>query len=336
MSYLWLEKKYARLVSPFLTQAKVKHDVPFLLNCRCPYCGDSKKHKNKTRGYIYENKGHLSFKCHNCSATSSFPTFLKFINASLYNDYTYEKLKEEPRNDYTPQINKTPIKRVDKFDHFKSLKKISQLRHDHPAKKYVLDRKIPSYHHDKLYYCPAFFAWVNTILPHKFSEEACTHDEPRLVIPYFDYNGFVFAFAGRSFNKKSQTKYITIKLDDTKPKIYGLDRVDVKKRIFVVEGPLDSLFLNNAIAMSGLDGRYDSLGRNIVIIFDNQPRNKEVVQSMMSAVKDGYSIVVWPPFLQEKDINDMAIANIDYKTIIENNIVHGLEAELKVMAWEKL
>ena len=87
-----IDSKYIGLVSSRLEKFKrVKAD---LYNFRCPICGDSKKHKNKARGYFYQVKTNTNFKCHNCGASSSLNNFLKQIDTTLHKQYVLEKFKE--------------------------------------------------------------------------------------------------------------------------------------------------------------------------------------------------------------------------------------------------
>ena len=132
-------------------------------------------------------------------------------------------------------------------------------------------------------------------------------DEPRLVLPFIDKDGMLFGFTGRSF-KKNSLRYLTIMIDDTKPKIFGLDKVDFNRKYYVVEGPIDSLFLDNAIAVSGTSfGKLSETGLdkdNLNIVFDNQPRNVEVCKLIEKNIDQGYSVVIWPQTIIAKDINE--------------------------------
>jgi DNA primase len=168
-------------------------------------------------------------------------------------------------------------------------------------------------------------------------------DEPRLIIPFLDENKQLFGFQGRSFRKDDDLKYITILLDESKPKMFGLDTVDPNKTVYAFEGPIDSLFIPNSVASAG--GRIDtnllltSLSKsNIVIVYDNEPRNKETIQKMESAIDLGYKIVIWPEHIKEKDINDMILSGSSssvIKNILEMNIYNDLAAKLKLITWKK-
>ena len=73
---------------------KVQESKADLYNFRCPICGDSKKNKSKTRGYLYAVKANTNFKCHNCGASMSLNNFLKHVDPAVHKQYVMEKFKE--------------------------------------------------------------------------------------------------------------------------------------------------------------------------------------------------------------------------------------------------
>ena len=239
--------------------------------------------------------------------------------------------------DRKPKPEKGPIfKKPDKYikNEFKTLKKISQLKHDHFAKLYVNGRKIPTDKHFKMFFAPKFYEWVNSVVPNKFDIK---FDEPRLILPFVDENKTLIGFQGRAL-KKSNTKYITIMVDELKPKVFGLDEIDKNKKIYVVEGPIDSLFIDNCIAMAGADLARLQLP-NTVTIYDNEPRNKEIVSRMEKVVESGEEIVIWPIHNEHKDINDMVLAGhskSDIQSQIKDNTFSGLRASTKLSEWRKI
>lgn len=270
-----------------------------------------------------------------------FGKFLEWIDPQLYKEYKTEKyLEKQVQQPTKPDITKTEKPRYLKGSPLRSLKKISQLAHDHPAKLYVVHRRIPPEVQYKLFYCPKFKHWVNSFIPEKFSHE--DGDEPRLILPFLDKEGECFGFQGRSF-RKDGIRYITIILDDSRPKIFGLDTVDFTKQFYLVEGPIDSLFLNNAVAMAGSDfdiskicGQ-DLAMQNCVYVYDNEPRNVQIVKKMEQIVSKGYNIVIWPSsIVGVKDINDMVLQGYDPKGMVKQFTFKGLEAKLKLMEWKKV
>jgi hypothetical protein len=159
-----------------------------------------------------------------------------------------------------------------------------------------------------------------------------------MVIPFRDSNGDIFAYQGRAFGKE-KPKYITIRLDESVPKIFGLDRVDTSRDIFVVEGPIDSLFIPNCIAVAQSDLRVPQYKNKAVLVPDNEPRNREVIKQIEQAVDEGYRVVVWPDYVRQKDINDMILSGMDAPEIMEiihNNTLQGLSAKVALQTWKKI
>jgi len=326
---LFIDHKYTQLLSNRLERFTKVNQKTY--NFRCPICGDSKKNTYKSRGYIYEKKDYLLYFCHNCGASMSFGNFLKQFDQQLYNEYNQEKYLQKEQKEKEPDISKVHIPKFRIYSPLKTLKKISQLEADHPAKKYVMRRKIPPQYHYKLCFCPKFKQWINSIVPGKFNGDA--GDEARLIIPFINKEDNCFAVQGRSF-KPDGLRYITIMFDDTKPKIFGLDTVDMSKTVYVLEGPIDSMFIDNAIAMAGADVSYDI--PNGVFVYDNEPRNEQIVRRMEKSIDKGYTIVVWPDSLKIKDVNDMVMEGIDPMSIIKENTFSGLQAKMRLSQWKKI
>lgn len=345
MSLEWLDQKFASLAGTSLEQFKIVRTKPFNARFRCPICGDSKTNRFKTRGYFYEHSGHINVKCHNCSYSSSLSTFLKNTNPALYTEYRLERLRESGK-DETPEkfvsdITKFATKRIDHFDPFKELKKISQLPWDHPAKTYVTQRKIPPNTHYRIYYSATYCHWVNQILPGKFNEKSLALDEPRIVLPFIDTKGYVFGFTGRAIRKSTSLRYSTIILDESKEKVFGLDTIDNSKTVYIVEGPIDSLFLSNCCAMAGSDVSLNIIADQdkLVVVYDNEPRNKEIVNKIGKAIDKGYKVCIWPDEIDQKDINDMiasGLAGADVQYIIDQNTYQGLSARLRLQQWSRI
>ena len=312
---------------------RFKKTGDFLYNFRCPYCGDSQKSQSKARGFVFRKESNLIYKCHNCGIGASFNNLLKHVDSKLHSDYIVERYK--PSEPDVPDIGKfTQPKFMKGPSPLKSLKKISSLKHDHPVKRFVDKRRIPSTLHFELFFAPKFYEWVNRIVPNKFP--SLKGDHPRLVIPFFDENNKMFAFQGRAFGNEIP-KYITIILDPDKNKIYGLNRLDSTKQIQVTEGPIDSMFLDNCVAVAGAD--FSGLPvDNTTIIFDNERRNVEILKQIEKTIDLGYNVVLWPDDVKEKDINDMILAGRtkeEVQSIINKNSYQGNMAKIRFVTWRK-
>jgi len=125
--------------------------------------------------------------------------------------------------------------------------------------------------------------------------------------------------------------------DEDAPKIYGLDQVDSSKPIYIVEGPFDSTFIQNAVAMCGSDVNIGSFGwSNYIYVFDNEPRNREIVNRISKTIDRGDKVVIWSTSIEQKDINDMVLAGLNVQSVVESNTYSGLEAKIKFNNWKKV
>jgi transcription elongation factor Elf1 len=320
----FVDVKYINLISSrFQKFKKVKHN---LYNFRCPICGDSQKNKNKARGYLYQVKNNTNFKCHNCGLNISFNNFLKQIDTTIHKQYIFEKFKEgHSGKNFT--VEKPEFKfETPNFNPKLDLPKASENLN---AKKYLESRKLNS---NNYYYTEKFKEWTNSL---QQTFDSVDKDEPRIIIPLFYQNKLV-GFQGRSLGP-SKVKYITIMLDDDAPKIYGLDKIQKDKTVYITEGPFDSYFVRNAIALCGADGDVSQFGiSDFVWIYDNEPRNSEIHNRISKVIDRGEKVVIWPNTIKEKDINEMILSGLNVQSVIESNTYSGLEAKLKFTTWKKI
>lgn len=332
---------YLLMVSDKLKNFKKKSES--LYNFSCPICGDSKLKTRKARGYMYEKQGNVVYHCHNCGITMLFGNFLKTIDEEVYKKYIIEKFKNE-KNDETGVkefANKMKPPKFLSYAPIKKLKKVSILPDNDPVRQFVLSRKIPSKYHYKLFSCPNFNTFVSKIDPEKKINTKLQYDETRLLIPFINSNKDIHAFQGRSL-KSSEFKYITIILDESLPKIYGLDEVNFNKTTFVFEGPIDSMFIDNSIATAGGD-MLSSLGmidkENLIIVYDNEPRSLETKNKIKKAIEKEYNVCIWPENISCKDVNDMVLSGFkpsDIEHIIRNNTYKSLKAHMALTKWSKV
>ena len=320
-----VDSKYIGLVSSRLQKfKKVKND---LYNFRCPICGDSQKHKNKARGYFYVVKNNTNFKCHNCGASLSLNNFLKTIDTTLHKQYTLEKFKEgHTGKGFVVEAPKLEFKKP-VFRKKLDLPKASENSY---AKEYLEERKLNP---EKFYFTDKFKEWTNT---KKQTFDSTYRDEPRIIIPMYDKGKNLIGFQGRSLTHNS-VKYITVMLNDEAPKLYGLETIDEEKPIYIVEGPFDSTFVENSVAMCGSDVDIRSFGwGDHIWVLDNEPRNREIVNRIAKLIDRGEKVVIWGNNIVEKDINDMVLAGHDVMSMIKSNTYSGLEAQVKFNIWKKI
>ena len=320
-----IDSKYVGLISSRLQKfKKVKSD---LYNFRCPICGDSQKNKNKCRGYMYVVKNNTNFKCHNCGASLSLNNFIKKLDTTLHKQYTLEKFKEGHTGRSfvvdEPEFNfKKPV--------FKKKLNLPKASENPVANNYLVKRKLNP---EKFYYTDKFKEWSNT---QKQTFDSTYRDEPRIIIPMYDTEKNLIGFQGRSLTPNS-VKYITVMLDEEAPKIYGLETTNSELPIYVVEGPFDSTFIDNSVALCGSDGDLGYFkGSDTILVYDNEPRNREIVGRIERCIDRNQKVVIWPSNIVEKDINDMVLAGHDVMSMIKLNTYSGLEAKVKFNSWKKV
>jgi hypothetical protein len=269
----------------------------------------------------------MNFKCHNCGASSTFGNFLKQLDTTLHKQYVMEKFRdghtgkgsvvEEPKFKFKKPIFK---KKID-------LPKASEIP---VAKEYLEKRRLDP---TKFYFAREFKKWVNT---QKKTFDNIKKDESRIIIPMYDTECNLIGIQGRALGPNF-VKYITIMINDDAPKIYGLDKINETKPIYIIEGPFDSTFVENSVAMCGSDIDIRTFGWGSYIwVYDNEPRNREIVNRISKTIDRGDKVIIWPSKVEQKDVNDMVLAGHDIMSILESNIYSNLEAKIKFNNWKKV
>ena len=333
---VFIDREFLLRVSTKLPLFKQKKED--LYNFRCPICGDSQKHKLKSRGYVFRKKNDYFFMCHNCGLSTSFYNFLDKVDPILCKEYALERFKSNQVANTLPKIVEINTEFTKPIFYQKiDLESIAQLPEDHFAKAYVISRQIPLDFHSRLYFTPDFKKFVESL----GIEKDLNENEQRLVIPFYDENKNLIALQGRALGE-SKMRYITIKMNDDNHKFYGLDRIDKDKVVYVMEGPIDSMFIDNAVATA--DSNLMAASRvidksKLTLIFDNEPRNKEICKIMDKAIDEHYNVVIWPQYMCEKDINEMILADFtteELQDIIDNNTFVNLRAKAEFVNWKKI
>ena len=343
---IYIDRKYLGFVTSRLDLYKQKSQD--LYNFRCPYCNDSKKNRTKARGYLYRKANDLFFRCHNCAKSTTFGNFLKDLDTNAYKQYALERYSNGETGHHNYQkpdfsdlqgnafahfANTTSAKTWDKIN----LESIEKLPEGHYARDYIKNRKIPQKYWNEVYYTPKFKDFLDAEFPDHGKEEVPNDD--RIILLYTNEKGEVTNIAGRALSE-SKIRYITIKVSDEK-KLFGMHRVRKQEKIYVLEGQFDSYFLPNAVASgdSNLGSVADSLENcDCVLVYDNEPRNKDIVKQIEKSVDKGYKICLFPDTVNGKDVNDMIQNGLtidEIKAIIDSNTFSGLTAKLKFTHWKR-
>jgi transcription elongation factor Elf1 len=338
---IFIDRKYLKLISPKLNRFSQKKED--LFNFRCPFCGDSQKNKFKARGYVYRKKNDYYYKCQNCGVGHKMYNFINLVDSNLVKEYAMERYANgETGNQNYPKpkvaelkFEKPIFRKKQQFN----LPKINELPIDHYAYQYCIGRKIPEDTYNTLYYAHDFKIFIDEILPDHGKD--LKSDDPRLIIPFYDEDGTLLAVQGRSL-RDSKIRYITIKLAEDSIKIFGLDKVNKKEKVYVTEGPIDSLFLQNAVATADanlLNAVNFIPKEKLVLVFDNEPRNKDICRIMDKAIEEHFQICIWPEMIQEKDVNEMVLGGFtseEISDIIDKNTFVNLRAKMEFIGWKKV
>ena len=341
---LSVESKYIGLISHRLRNFKRKQD--YLWNFSCPICGDSKKNLHKARGYVYKKGNNLFYSCKNCGIGTSLGKLLENVDGTLYKEYILERYKsgESGFSNFKEPTFNVPSPRFDKLDKpkiFEHAEFCSNLSSEHFCLAYLKNRQIPKEFYSQLLFTSHYKKFIDALVPNHGKKLI---DDARVIIPFYDVYNNLIAVSGRALETSDKTlRYITIRTTDNEEKlVFGMDRVSVHEPVRVVEGPLDSLFVKNCIASA--DANLAIVAENIsagkkVLIFDNEPRNKEIVKLMQESIKSNHNIVIWPNTIQAKDVNEMVMSGIsvdEIESIISSNTFSGLEAQTKFVFWKKV
>lgn len=338
---VFIDRKYLKLLSPKLNRFAQKKDD--LFNFRCPFCGDSQKNPLKARGYVYRKKNDYYYKCQNCGVGHTMYNFINLIDPALVKQYAMERFAngETGNQNYPkpkmeePKFEKPTFAKKQKIN----LPKISELSEDHYAHQYCVNRKIPESKFCNLYFAEDFAKFIDDLKPDH--EKDLKSDDPRLIIPFYDVDGALLAVQGRSL-RDSKIRYITIKLHEESIKIYGLNTVDIGEKVYVFEGPIDSLFIENSVATAdaNLRNAVNYIPKDkLVLVFDNEPRNKDICKIMDMAIEEHFNICIWPEMMQEKDVNEMILSGFspdEIRDIIDNNTFVNLRAKMEFINWKKV
>jgi transcription elongation factor Elf1 len=335
---VFIDRTFLLRLSPKLNRFSQKKTD--LYNFRCPLCGDSTKNKTKARGFVYRKKNDYFYMCHNCGVSTTFYNFLKQLDSNLCKEYQLERYKngETGNNNYTkPDFQEFKTEKPT-FKKSLGIPSLNDLPEAHYAKSYVQSRRIPETFYSQLYYAEDFAAFIQDL---GITGQTLKEGDSRLVIPFYDKEKNLIAVQGRALGE-SKLRYITIKLHDDFKKVYGLDRIDLAKDVYVVEGPIDSMFIENAVATadSNLESITDCVDKSkVVLVFDNEPRNKEIVSKINFAIDRHFKVVIWPEFIDSKDINEMVLDGFspdEIQDIISKNTFVNLRAKMEFVNWKKI
>lgn len=342
------DSAYIHRVSSLLQKFKSTGGDRF--SFRCPYCGDSKKDPDKTRGCFKPapyDSSKLIFKCFNCDISRSFKSFLRDIDESIYRDYLRESVKSRgsfsDSADYDEGFWSMPAKGsadpIRKWalpeDFFTPL---LDLPDEHEARVYIAGRKVPEECQTRIWFTSDFRSVSNNLDREKFAKPGQIWPESRVVLPCMEMDGSrMSAFQGRSLEKDAKVRYIMIRNDPQGTRLFGLDSVNPSSTVMVLEGPIDTFFVKNSIALCGASVSVEIPVKDRIFYLDQEPRNPQIVGRLYSLVESGERICILPDEFSEKDANEihieMGLSRSELYNLAVEHSYSGLRAKLKLSRW---
>jgi len=334
---LWLDEKYLLQMGSSLRLFKKVGKGTY--NCRCPYCGDSKTDKSKARGYFYTKQNAMFYDCKNCGKGTTVSKFLEWFDPELYKEYVMELFKDRG---YSKRKKRKPVPKM-KFNKIERnmetnklldlMQPVSECPEGALVIDYVKNRLIPFREWVNLYYAPT----ISIVTDHieRYQETKFTED-PKLVFPFFNKQGQLTHLQFRAItNVDKRYRFITIELIKDNIKQFGIQNIDESKDVYICESPIDSFYVENCYAMAGSSVPYNDLDpKTTTFIYDNEPRNKEIVKFMKKAIRLGFGVVIWGQDMKYNDINDMIIGTWnrnDLNEYVKSHTFRGLSAETEML-----
>lgn len=336
---LWLDEKYLRFLSPQLERFTQKQAHTY--NFRCPLCGDSDRIQSKTRGYVYAKGQQLMFKCHNCSIALPFVALLRRMSRHLYDQYLLEKLKDERPVERAPEREVPAIQEIKRGAELPILTLFSSSTHAlHDVYLYAKNRGLNDDALARLSATNKAYSWLLPLVGEDKAKKVADGLN-YLVLPMCLPDG---TWYGAQLRMASRKEYITFRWSHEPLKVFGLNAVDPQRSVYIVEGPVDALCLPNAIAACGSDliGAWQHVEQMCpefrqaerIYVWDNEPRNKEVVRHLRDAIRLREKVVIWPKSFP-KDINDAVLEGIEVESLVRTRTFSGLMSELEFESWKK-
>ncbi|URC15219.1 DNA primase [Paraglaciecola Antarctic GD virus 1] len=331
---MYMQKDLAKQIMPLLSLSVITSTNPLKINFRCPVCGDSRKDKYKCRAWFYEKKGNMKFGCFNCDSGNYIVPFAMEHFANVWESFRILNFQGR-QNPKKPDIIESMVSKSIKYSNH-SYRCVNLFDDDHEVVKYLLNRKIPRSFFKEIFYTSTWKKCADQINEGIMGE--ITKDYPRIVFPLRDKNG-TFGLQGRDLGDHP-AKYQTILSSESAIKVWGTHRVNDSKRVFILEGIIDAMFIANAIAMLGGTGDTKLLQYNDKVwVLDNEPRHKDTKKRMNKLIREGEQVLIWLrcPF-KGKDVNEMVqngASIVDINKYMWKHVYSGLMAQAKMSEWSK-
>jgi len=268
-------------------------------NFRCNVCGDSKKNKMKRRGYLIRKRDKpWYFYCHNCQISMSAIKWLKEYFPLNYREYIKEILSSKKESIIKPilvkHINQENISEKDEIKFFIPILKGKGELFD-SAIKLCEKRLIP----ENVW--KEWFVAINGKYRY------------RLIIPFKNNKNKIYYWQGLKLKNYLNPKYLS-RLGENLNSIYNFYNIDRNKPVQIVEGVIDSLFLENSIALTGLK-IHNELLKDLNFKYFLLDYDDSGIKNSIKLLEQGKYIFNWNKFSRDYalpkrekfDINDVCI-----------------------------
>ena len=303
-----------------------------------------------------ENDNNVYIYCHNCNRSWTMKMFIdeffpdvsdqyykEYVTASSEGKKDFVRIKKSGASVRNLLSKPTETKKQDVtekstsiFDLIDYITPIIDTPKDSEEYQYLKKRGFTEEQMKYLFVTDDFKQLASIIDKHGDHSRMVDNDK-RIVIPFINFkDSTVYAIQGRSLDPNTKMKYITIKESENTIKTFHKEPIDKSKTVYCVEGPIDSLFIDNSVA--ACDSNLTRADAD-VYIWDNEPCNKTTVDKIRKAVLDGKSVVVWDtsPTIKQ-DINDMVLSGYTKQQIIDiinENTYNGHMAYYKWSKWKR-
>lgn len=267
-------------------------------NIKCNVCGDSDKDVYKKRGFLLKTSDPWVYYCHNCNESTTVVKWMKEhfpVNyKNLMTDIIRYNKSHNPNfeDNYNFKRKTSGSERDEKED----VKPFRPLTEFEDCVEYCESRKIPREVYEKWYYSPSGI-----------------YNGRIIVCFYRDGKKKPYYFQARAFNNKNGVKYLSRFGDHNS--IYNYFNVDPDKPVIILEGPIDSIFVENSIAVTGLklkDEKLKKFPKRYFILDNDKSGYKEAVKLLQKRCW----VFNWKKFLKDhpcdgsvKDVNDFILKN---------------------------
>jgi hypothetical protein len=263
--------------------------------------------------------------------------FLQTYMPDIYKDYVfylYKDREEKPTIDQIKQQleeKKTQKLYIEEVALRSLTDSFSQMDKTHPARRMIEKRQIPL---NKIRFCKNFYDLTKTLLK---EDTFKSYKEPCIIIPFFKKNKQIEIFQARFFNPKITPKYLTVKFNPDAQKIYNADYIDPEKTVWILEGPIDSMFVENSVAMAGADIKLDY--KDQVWVYDNERNNEEINKKVLTKIEKNSKVVIYKVSDKFKDINDGIMKGMfekkDIISMLRERTFSGLKAKLEFTKFKR-